>query len=285
MIGIRLIGGLGNQMFQYAAAKSLAKKLNTDVIIDTRAFKVYKLHKYLLNNLQISSREATESEYKKHRLYMRLPSKILQKIGLNFIWYNEKSYSFDKNLRKLRGNYFLSGYFQSEKYFRDIADILEKEFNPRQKINEKNLIYLQKVQSQNSVMLHIRRGDYVKNNANLSFHGLCSIKYYKKAISKIKKTIKNPKFFVFSDDLNWAKLNFGDNKSFIYVEGNKNSPEMDLMIMKNCKNHIIANSSFSWWGAWLGNNKNKIVISPSPWFEINKNCKDLIPYKWKKLKK
>jgi len=142
----------------------------------------------------------------------------------------------------------------------------------------------QKIKEKNSVSLHIRRGDYLTMQKAIDTIGVCPLDYYDKAIREITRKIKNPTFFIFSDDINWVKENLKTNSPTIFVSGGKLKDYEELILMSKCKHNIIANSSFSWWGAWLNNNPNKIVIAPKKWFkDTSKNTRDLIPESWLKL--
>ncbi len=286
MIGISLIGGLGNQMFQYAAGKALAKKLNVDLFLDVRDFESYALNIFLLDRFKISSQRGSKNVLRKFPLSFKKPCKLLQKAGIVKVWYHETSYNYNKKFESLRKNLILSGYFQSEKYFQSIEEQIRQEYTPRNPLIGNNLEIGNQARELNSVMIHIRRGDYASDPKTLEIHGLCSTKYYEEAIQYIEDRVSNPFFFIFSDDINWAKSNLNLPENTIYINGNKSYPEIDMHLMSLCKHHIIANSTFSWWGAWLGNNTKKIVIAPKPWFNVNPNntC-DLIPKSWTLIQK
>ncbi|MBU3599658.1 alpha-1,2-fucosyltransferase [Polynucleobacter sp. 30F-ANTBAC] len=280
---IRLIGGLGNQMFQYAAARALADELDFDLLLDLRLFDNYKVHKYGLNKFRITAKIADKNDLIWWPHIMRRPYEFLSMIGLPCRWYREKKKDV-KHLSEINRSCLLDGYFQSEVYFQSVYEKLKLEFIPQNKLSEKNLKILDKIKEHESVMVHIRRGDYLSSPQNMIIHGLCDIGYYETAYSLINNKINNPYFFIFSDDLNWARDNilFGDNVTF--VSGNDKYPEVDIYLMSQCKHHIIANSTFSWWGAWLSNNKNKIVIAPKKWFASTEVSSDyIVPDRWLRI--
>ncbi|WP_339658672.1 alpha-1,2-fucosyltransferase [uncultured Polaribacter sp.] len=255
MIIVRILGGLGNQMFQYAYAKALEQN-GYDVKIDISKFKKYKLHGgYHLDKFNID---------------LSTPSFISTFLSVSKIKKNvkEKNLLFDENLLKLTGNEFIKGYFQTEKYFTGIRAILLDQFTLIQSISkETNTVAKNILSSKNSCSLHIRRGDYVSDKKANSVHGTCDLNYYKNAIQLINDTHQNITFFVFSDDISWTKENLHIENA-IYVD-NKTIPHEDMYLMSLCKHNITANSSFSWWGAWLNKNDNKTVIAPKNWF-VNK---------------
>lgn len=275
MIIIKLLGGLGNQMFQYAAGKSLANKLETSLFLDlsfyNQIFDKNTERKYELNyfNLKVSK-------------LSNFQNKIINWGANKNIFvnkYNEKNINFDKNFFTLKGNLVLNGYFQSEKYFHNIEKLVRKDFGFRNKINKKAKKLLKKIKATNSVSLHIRRGDYLTNKAARKTHGVCSTTYYKKAAEKITTMINRVVFYVFSDDIDWCRNNLKFINNIVFVENNKNWE--DLKLMSICKHNIIANSSFSWWAAWLNKNKKKVVIAPKKWFLKNEvKIEDRFPRKW-----
>jgi hypothetical protein len=198
--------------------------------------------------------------------------------------YTEPHFHYDPAFANLPKNTVLNGYFQSEQYFRDIRDILLGDFSwvnePRGKNKE---LFGQINNDKSSVSVHVRRGDYVSNNNAAKFHGLTGLDYYRAAVNKIAKQVKNPNLYVFSDDPDWCKRKLKFKQPTIYISHNTNGSE-DMRLMKTCRHNIIANSSFSWWGAWLNENPNKIVIAPKQWFSHpESNTKDLILSSWHKL--
>lgn len=253
MIVVDVKGGLGNQMFQWAYAKQLSIRNNIDIVIDLKSFVNYR-HKFSLDKLNLE--------------YNAFNNNIPNLLGI-FDDYIFRHNSFDDNL-----NYYLDGYWQSEKYFSEISDIIRNDFSPNEiqldKLNKTPLI------NTNSVSIHIRRTDYVSSNG---YHPVQTIEYYTKALDIIGEY---DYIFIFSDDIQWCKENL-QFKNMIFMEGFDDIEDMWLMSL--CKHNIIANSSFSWWGAWLNNNPNKKVIAPLNWFgtQANLNTSDIIPEGWIKI--
>lgn len=284
MIAVRLIGGLGNQMFQYAAARSLADRLGVELVIDTRAFGHYTLHAFGIDRFSIRGRLATPAELSRWPTWMRRPCRLVQRFGIATRWYSEPRFAYDTTWPSLGDNLMLDGYFQSEKYFASIADGLRGDFLPRAPLSAENAAIAGLAREAESVMIHVRRGDYVSNATTLRIHGVCSPAYYEASVAVMRKRLTRPRFFVFSNDMEWAKGNLKLGDDAVYVMGNDKAPEMDIHLMAQCRHHIIANSSFSWWGAWLGKNEGQVVVAPSPWFNTTKmDARDLMVDGWQCL--
>lgn len=187
------------------------------------------------------------------------------------------------NKIKRRLGFFVDEYYQNEKYFIDIADEIKKEFVLKNDFSAKAKEYLQRIENSNSVSLHIRRGDYVANKKINAYHGVCGLDYYNEAMKIIKEKINNPIFFVFSDDIHWAEENLKGTE-FVFVSCPEIEDVEELILMSKCKHNIIANSSFSWWGAWLNKNPEKIVIAPKRWFNDKKAEQiNIAPANWLRI--
>lgn len=295
MVIVGLKGGIGNQLFQYAAAKQIANYNKTELLIDkVTGFQNDPYNRsFSLSDFCIESKTASidliksyksTNKYKKYLQYKI--AKIFPIGSLNFLV--EKYFHYDNRIGNLRirKNIYIEGYFQTEKYFKNISDQIRAEFQFKNKPDNDSINYLSKIKSTNSISLHVRKYDNTETLDSSSMYGVCSINYYQKAINYIEKRITDPTFFIFSDDIEWAKnqLIFVNAKvEYIVRSGNINDSE-DLRLMKNCSHNIIANSSFSWWGAWLNENQDKIVIAPKRWFANEFfNYKDVVPNSWVKL--
>tara|TARA_B110000211_G_C14062851_1_gene546384 strand:- start:496 stop:1338 length:843 start_codon:yes stop_codon:yes gene_type:complete len=277
MIYTRIRGGLGNQLFQYCVARTLADQLDVDLGLDIREYNSKSTFKMGLYSFDIRC-DLNPNGLIKHKNNGKVLFALEKLLGKQKHVYYEPFLSFDKTvLKKLDGTY-LKGYWQSEKYFKNKKNIL----NDLQIIippSKKNLLTKDKIQNCNSISLHIRRGDYVSNVA----HGTCDLSYYKKAVQHfINLYGKNIVVFAFSDDPNWVLENLKLPVSVQFV--NHNSSEYnyeDMRLMSICNHNIIANSSFSWWGAWLNKNPEKTIIAPKRWFANKKiENKDIIPKGW-----
>ena len=285
MVIVKIIGGLGNQMFQYAYAKALQQR-GYEVKIDISAFGSYDLHQYGLDKYNIDLEASTKKEndkFYKNNIF----SKILRKLGLDFSKkIKEKSLLFDSDLLNIEDDSYIEGYFQSEKYFKNIREVIIKQFTINQKVSNYAIEIENKIKnSQNSCSLHIRRGDYL-NSTNINIHGICDIEYYKNAMKYLEEKVGNLNYFIFSDDIEWVKDNLVIENA-IYIESKeKRIPHEDIYLMSLCQHNIIANSSFSWWGAWLNQNENKIIIAPKRWFAddtMQKQSGDIVCESWVRL--
>lgn len=269
MIIVRVTGGLGNQMFQYAMYKSLEKKGKL-VKLDSKSFyETKKEHNgYELERIfDIKPNKPTKEDLEKFdENNISTLFKIKRKLfGDKKFVYDTKEYVFNKDVYKLKNSY-LNGYWQSIKYFEGIENDIKKDFRFKNQLDNKNLEILNEIENSNSISIHIRRGDYMSPE-NYDMYGcIATPTYYKKAIKVIEEKVENPTFFVFSNDMDWVKKNIQINSRVFYIDINSgNGSYKDMQLMSNCKHNIIANSSFSWWGAWLNENKNKIVIAPKKW--------------------
>ncbi len=287
MIITKLQGGLGNQMFQYAIAYSYSKTVYLD-------FSFLKKHKS--SNHQFTKRDFELSLFPHLKYYefteflrnlyfsnnrkYRLLRKFFR-IKINIIRQKENEFiSIEKS-----NNIYLDGFFQSEQYFLSKRKELLSVFKFPALDKNNQAIRNKIIAHSNSVSLHIRRGDYLKEEVK-KYHGILDQKYYDSAIEIIKKKYNDVHFYVFSDDENFAKEKYGDSENFTIIEGNTKEAWKDMALMTYCKHHIIANSSFSWWGAWLSTYKDSINIAPKKWFNpelANFNIDDFVPSHWIKI--
>lgn len=288
MIITRLFGGLGNQLFQYALGRQLSLLHNVPLKLDASQIETYKIRKYSLRPFNIIENFATENDIvqikgKGRVNFRRVMERILPYYKRSYV--HEQCFHFDSNILKSRINVYLEGFWQSECYFKDIADIIRGEFTIKIKPDTNNEKTAAFINSVNAVSLHIRRVDYVSNAAMNQFHGTCFPIYYQQAVEIIARQVVSPHFFVFSDDISWAKQNLSFKYPMVFISHNDSTKDFeDLRLMTQCNHHIIANSTFSWWGAWLNKKQDKIVIAPKKWFNDESiNTKDLIPEDWIKI--
>ena len=292
MIITNIIGGLGNQMFQYAAGRALAYRHKTDLLLDTRMFQRYSLRSFELTKVfNIHSRVATVDEIKSLIGWKanRLSSRLLREPRLAFLrgrnYFIQSSAYNVKDVHNLPTDCYISGYWQSEKYFDDIKDVIRNDLTFQQPLIGRNAEIADKIKSSNAVSLHVRRGDYVTNQKTNSVHGSCGPEYYERASMYILERVSSPVFFIFSDDPEWVKNNSLIKHTHHIISHNSGLDSYsDMHLMSLCRHHIIANSSFSWWGAWLNNNNDKIVIAPERWYISSKRDEsDRVPKSWIRL--
>lgn len=284
----RIEGGLGNQLFQYAAARSFADRLGCDLALDLRGLaqngdRPYQLDLFRLR-AEIADERLIESlpPWRSSR-WGRVRSSLSQYLPAVFSYpvFWPRSFAYDARVERIRRPVYFVGYWQSERYFawnrsRLLQDIQLVEPLPPY------TPWLDEIRRTNSVALHIRRGDYVTNAAASRFHGLCDLAYYQEAFQSLSRQLTDLRVFVFSDEPQWAKANLRFEVPTQYVESNP--AHVDLELMRECRHHIIANSSFSWWGAWLCKREGQVVYAPRRWFsDPGTDTSDVVPSGWIKL--
>ncbi|MEE9170605.1 MAG: alpha-1,2-fucosyltransferase [bacterium] len=291
MIITRLIGGLGNQLFQYAVGRHLAELRSTELKIDLSGFEIYKLHEYSLGAFNIrqnfaSKEEAASLTVPKDAGAGGVLGKVFGKKAKRAKTHirEKKLFSFDRKVLNLPDRVYLDGYWQCEKYFVAIAEIIRREVIVKSPQTGKDKEVAEMIASCESVSLHVRRGDYVSNPKTNRLHGTCSVDYYHRCVEHVAQMVKNLHFFVFTDDPEWARENMKLPHATTVVAHNDASRNYeDLRLMSQCRHNIIANSSFSWWGAWLNPNEDKMVLAPRRWLAMKgRDCKDIIPGQWVK---
>jgi hypothetical protein len=292
MIISQIIGGLGNQMFQYAAGRALSLEHNQSLLLDTSGFAGYNLHQgFELNRIFNCSTEiATNADVRNilgwqflsgiRRIVARSSMAVFRHNGLII----EPHFHYWPEIKNIPQNSYLAGYWQSEKYFKTHTSEIRSDFTFKIPFSDRNAGFAQQITKINAVSLHVRRGDYINNVKTNATHGLCSLSYYQAAIHYVSGQITNPFFLIFSDDITWVKDNLTIDFPHQYIDYNHGLDSYnDMHLMSLCKHNIIANSSFSWWGAWLNSNVEKIVVAPQKWFANNNNTKDLLPQGWIRL--
>ena len=280
MIIIKIKGGLGNQLFQYAVGRALALHHRLPLKLDLTIFKTYKLHRYLLDQFAIQADIATEDEIIKLKGRNNVLFSALRKAGLvkrkSYLKEKRSSY-FDASVFK-NDDVYLDGYWQNELYFSDIREELLRDLTSISSMSELGVVYMEGIKKSNSVSLHVRRGNYL----NLKNFNVLDINYYMKAVEYMRKNVEKPTFYIFSDDLEWCKNSLGFLDNCIFVDSTKTEID-DLKLMSFCKHNIIANSSFSWWGAWLNQNCKKTVIAPKGWLLNDPSSSNVILSDWVKM--
>lgn len=273
------LGGLGNQMFQYAFYRNL-ELMGRDAYLDTSEFNGYGLHNgfelqkvFAVKPKLIQVKDAIS--FKQNKFF-----KILTKLKIHRRIISQSEFNFERKYLDYFFSRYLIGYWQSESYFAEIKEQIRKDFTfPL--LDVANQLIADQISNTNAISIHIRMGDYL----NHPLHGgICTKEFYLRAIDIIKDKVENPQFFVFSNEIDWCKNNL-PLANAVYIGGNDGENSYrDMQLMSMCKHNIIANSSFSWWGAWLNGNTDKIVIAPAKWFNDPKiNTSDLLPASWVKI--
>ncbi len=292
MVICKLRGGLGNQLFQYALGRQLAENQQTELKLDLSHFEnpgqQTTPRDFKLNVFRIKSGLVAPGDEDKVLgvSFLRPVKRRLKKIGLDlFRWnyFRETTFGFHPEILKFHKSAVLEGYWQSERYFPSIRPLLLNELTLKSELVTEDFLALKKEMSDvESVAVHVRRGDYVNHPTVSQEFGVCSLDYYKEAIQYIKQKAGNPVFYIFSDDLEWCRENLPDAGSLHFVSGFEDY--QDLMLIGSCRHQVVANSSFSWWGAWLNPNPQKIVIAPKSWFaDPTLDTKDVVPNEWIRL--
>jgi hypothetical protein len=280
MILVELTGGLGNQLFQYAAAKSLSLHHQAELKLDTQFF-TQRGQAPALEQFHVTDKAATPQEIRSfHRTpWQRMTDRL--KPAFKRLVYREPFFHFDPDFFRAGNPVYLKGLRQSEKYFLPYEQAIRQTLTVKKDLVAHLSDQAERLQNENSVSVHIRRGDYLTKVA-LEVLGLTPVEYYQKAITRLGSELQNPVFYFFSDDIEWVKANLKLHPSSVFLSGNITKTAIeDLYLMSRCRHNIIANSSFSWWGAWLNNNPQKTVMAPGQWFNKGpKDTQDLIPAGW-----
>lgn len=282
MIIVRLTGRLGNQMFQYALARSLQSQ-GKEVYIDSCMLK-YDGNQYELG-IYTGCSSINETVMKDRDRLGDCRKDYISKIKRKLFGYKkthivENGYQYHPELFTM-DEIYLEGYWQSEKYFKNIGQLIREDFTFPDLKEERNLALAEQMGQVQSVSLHIRRGDYLEKKYAPMHGNICNKQYYENAIAYMEEHVQHPVFYIFTDDVEWAKEQYRNREDFVIVDENSgNQSFRDMQLMSSCKHHIIANSSFSWWGAWLDMNPDKIVVAPPKWFNLAETpdiwCKDWI---------
>ncbi|WP_034628192.1 alpha-1,2-fucosyltransferase [Desulfocurvibacter africanus] len=286
-VGVWILGGLGNQMFQYAMAWSLSRRIGADVRLDLSGFKSYSLRRYALSAFGINA-DLWEgpSPISGRRMRLRDRWQSLADKGLapkpGFRLVRERNFFFDPSIKNLNENCYLYGYWQSALYFDDFGGEIRRIFDPTRFAHSGVAAALADVEKPLSVSVHLRRGDYILSSKTQATHGLCEMDYYERAARLMRRCVPGCRFHIFSDDPYAASEMFSGWADALVMDSR--SQEEDLLLMSHCQHHIIANSSFSWWAAWLDNSPECIVIAPRNWFTrsvlLRTPVLDLFPDDW-----
>lgn len=288
---VKIKGGLGNQLFQYAYGYSIARKNNSKLFLDLDWFRREKedtkgpgltSRDLDIFNFKIDYRDESprKRSFYKFSFLNKIKNKIFPEVRRPY--QKERDLGFDPKFLNVKGNVYLEGFWQTPLYFKDVKEDIKRQFVISYQLSERGRKWVGMIQSSFSVAIHIRRGDYVNQKAVNKRHGVPSITYYEEAMEYFNELKSPVSFFVFTDDWEWVKENLKLAENIFFVDNMETATD-DLHLMSLCKNQIIANSTFSWWGAWLNNHPEKIVIAPKIWYadvNMNNQVKTLIPKNW-----
>ncbi len=283
MIATRLMGGLGNQMFQYAAARRLAIKHDTELVLDLSWFarqpRADTARRYELDSFPIVGRH-TSRPVEGGRLSRILATLKAANTPHRMVEHGPR---LQAEVLDAPNDTLLVGYWQSEKYFLDEEAQIRRDFAFDAPVSPRARALAESIDG-SAVSMHVRRGDYVSHGRARQFHGVLPIDYYERAAAVLSERVRNPHFHVFSDDPDWCRTNIKLPSTTTFVSHAGSTPYEDMFLLSVCSHHIIANSSFSWWGAWLSTSPGKMVIAPRMWFaDETQDTSDLVPESWTRL--
>jgi hypothetical protein len=293
MIVVCLKGGLGNQLFQYAAGRRLALARGAQLKLDLTGFDAFgEMRQYALGVFATIQTAAAPRDLPgppaapagrswrrrlrpgSHRPHGPPPPAVVA----------EKHFHFDPAIMDLPDHIYLDGYWQTERYFADAAAVIRREVQVRDMPDGRNAEVLAAIEQSNSVAVHVRRGDYASVPAFLEYHGLCAPDYYHQAVAWIRGHTASPRFFLFSDDPAWTRASLAIPNAVVVDHNSPGYAYEDLRLMSRCRHHIIANSTFSWWGAWLGQWEGQCVCAPRRWYQRpDVDTRDVIPPRWHRI--
>ena len=281
-IVVALEGGLGNQMFQYAAGRALALRTGASLALDVRPLLRHGQRSYGLGDFQLSpglELLAVGSPLRVGRL-----RRLFRRLTGGEQTFREAGFAYDERIRSAAAPIRLEGYFQSERYFADAAEALRTDLTPRlELLSAIDILGERLLPPGPTLSLHVRRGDYA-NPATMAVHGLMAPEYYERALRAVTERVGQVTVCVFTDEPAWVRANLRLPGETRYVSEHTQTALQDLVLMSRCTHHVTANSSFSWWGAWLNPRPDKVVVTPQHWFQpaAGLDTRDLRPAGWVK---
>ena len=286
MIVSRIQGGLGNQMFQYAYGLYLAERYDTELLLECSHVAGDVLRSLMLDRWQVDVRHAPESVKRllpRRRGGLGWKNLLGGKRPLKRV--REKPFGFHPRFLDPGSHVFLDGYWQSEQFFPLLREQLQARFQPSGSVSNESTAIARRMAKVPAVSLHVRRGDYVQNQVTFETHGTCSLGYYQTCVEELLSRHEELQLFVFSDDHKWCRQHLRFACPTIHVDHNSTAEaHEDLWLMTHCRHHIVANSSFSWWGAWLRVDESGTVYAPERWFRDGRyNSQSIVPATWHKM--
>ncbi len=294
VVAFQIVGGLGNQYFQYATGRAIALHHKAKLVLDTSWYDHISAgdtrRDMQLKNLRVNvARFTNVSQEPLEDLHPNVLQNVMRSIARKrpLKHSEKKNFAYDPSIidmyMKRNENHYFTGYWQSYRYFDSIRSHLVNELQPVSALTQDYARYIESIQSSEAVMVHVRHGDYL---SHLSYHYVLNIEYYLAAMKRIHNQFPNAHFFVFSDDIAWCQKNFPKEYKITFIISS-NDPDaniQEIFLMSHCKHYIIANSSFSWWGAWLRRRLDGLVFAPQRWIADAKlNLDDLLPPDWQRL--
>ena len=288
MITMQLNGGLGNQMFQYAMGRALSLRMDEPLTLDVTRVNRNMHRSYCLDNFGIEARLLTAKwkrppKFKSERA-QAFANRLMEAIGRAGRT-RETDFGFNPDFLTVKGNVYLIGYWQCEKYFIDHEATIRDELTLKTQLAAERQEVEQQIMTTNAVSLHVRRGDYVSSPSINAKLGTFTPEWFGEAMRRMTNHVETPVFYVFSDDPAWVRDNIRSDHPLVFVDPQDDGKDWeDMALMSRCRSHIIANSSFSWWGAWLNGRPDKHVIAPARWFASPElEGKDIVPERWERL--
>ncbi|MDB5813272.1 MAG: hypothetical protein JWN23_389 [Rhodocyclales bacterium] len=285
---VALKGGLGNQLFEYAAGLALASRRGAELVLDVSSFSDPRARHFALGPFELPER----IQQRAFRFWSRggFCDAVLRRLSRRFGWtrggvpvhYENSSRGFDDSVLTLEAPILLDGYFQSEQYFCDYAALLRERLSVPRHLHEASRQLMHLIRACDAICIHVRRGDYISNPVANQFHGLCGMDYYRRGVELVAEKLGAPHCFVFSDDPQWVRENMSLPFPTTVVDINgEDQAHQDLWLMAACRRFVIANSSLSWWGAWLSSHIDKQVVAPKQWFKgSTQDTSELVPADW-----
>jgi len=291
MIIVKVNGGLGNQMFQYALARALSRDAKPyldlsffDLPPGAHTARPFGLDIFTLHYERATTEQLVAFATARNSRLKRMWGRSFPAFTKHH-FFTERRFSFDPSVLKVADHTYIEGHWQSEKYFIAVEDRIRRDLCSATEPDMANRAMALRIQATRAISVHVRRGDYIHHAAANAVHGTCDADYYARAMRRMKDQHPDATFFIFSDDQDWARAELDPSYAMVFVDLNDSEHGYeDMRLMSLCRHHIIANSSFSWWGAWLNPDPKKLVIAPSRWFiDPAIDTKDLLPAGWIKL--